>query len=46
MLTLRRRGGAQHQDPSWQAGVRAADRFRMVRMDATKPRADGQEDGA
>jgi NADH-quinone oxidoreductase subunit J len=45
MLTLRRRPGAKHQDPSWQAGVRAVDRFRMVKMDATKPRAGGQEDG-
>ena len=46
MLTLRRRPGAKHQDPAWQAGVRAGDRFRMVKMDATKPRAGGQEDGA
>jgi NADH-quinone oxidoreductase subunit J len=42
MLTLRRRPGAKHQDPSWQANVRAADRFRMVRMEATKPPAGGQ----
>ena len=42
MLTLRRRVGAKHQDPAWQAGVRAADRFRMVKMEATKPQADGQ----
>jgi NADH-quinone oxidoreductase subunit J len=42
MLTLRRRPGAKHQDPSWQANVRAADRFRMVRMEATKPQAGGQ----
>jgi NADH-quinone oxidoreductase subunit J len=46
MLTLRRRPGAKHQDPSWQAGVRAGDRFRMVKMDATRPGAGGQEDGA
>ena len=42
MLTLRRRPGAKHQDPAWQANVRAADRFRMVKMEATKPQADGQ----
>ena len=42
MLTLRRRPGAKHQDPSWQANTRAADRFRMVKMEATKPPADGQ----
>jgi NADH-quinone oxidoreductase subunit J len=35
MLTLRRRVGAKHQDPMDQARVRAADRFRMVKMDAT-----------
>jgi NADH-quinone oxidoreductase subunit J len=34
-LTLRRRVGAKHQDPMDQARVRAADRFRMVKMDAT-----------
>jgi NADH-quinone oxidoreductase subunit J len=38
MLTLRRRVGAKHQDPSAQARVRASDRLRMVKMDATKPR--------
>ena len=43
MLTLRRRPGAKHQDPAWQANVRAADRFRMVKMEATRPQADGQE---
>ena len=37
MLTLRRRPGARHQDPSQQARVRAADRIRMVKMDAVKP---------
>jgi NADH-quinone oxidoreductase subunit J len=35
MLTLRRRVGAKHQDPMDQARVRAVDRFRMVKMDAT-----------
>jgi NADH-quinone oxidoreductase subunit J len=34
-LTLRRRVGAKHQDPMDQARVRAVDRFRMVKMDAT-----------
>jgi NADH-quinone oxidoreductase subunit J len=42
MLTLRRRVGARHQDPSWQAGVRAADRFRMVKMEPTRPQAGGE----
>jgi NADH-quinone oxidoreductase subunit J len=37
MLTLRRRPGARHQDPSAQARVRASDRIRMVKMDAVKP---------
>ena len=39
MLTLRRRVGARHQDPSEQARVRAADRIRMVKMEAVKPQA-------
>ena len=37
MLTLRRRGGTKHQDPSAQSRVRAADRMRMIKMDAVKP---------
>ena len=37
MLTLRRRGGVKHQDPAAQARVRASDRLRMVKMDATRP---------
>lgn len=37
MLTLRRRPGAKHQSPSAQARVRAGDRLRMVKMDATRP---------
>jgi NADH-quinone oxidoreductase subunit J len=37
MLTLRRRVGAKHQDPSAQARVRAGDRLRMIKMDAVKP---------
>jgi len=38
-LTLRKREGTKHQVPSRQAKVRAADRFRMVRMDPTRPAA-------
>ena len=45
MLTLRRRPGAKHQDPAWQAGVRARDRVRMVKMEPVRPRADAQEGG-
>ncbi|MDR0182436.1 NADH-quinone oxidoreductase subunit J [Lysobacter arvi] len=37
MLTLRRRVGARHQNPSAQARVRAADRVRVVKMDAVRP---------
>jgi len=39
MLTLRRRPGAKHQNPSEQARVRASDRIRMIKMDAVKPEA-------
>ena len=39
MLTLRRRSGVKHQNPSEQARVRSADRLRMVKMEATKPAA-------
>ena len=46
MLTLRRRVGAKHQDPAWQANVRARDRVRIVKMEAEKPQADAQEGGA
>jgi NADH-quinone oxidoreductase subunit J len=46
MLTLRRRGGTKHQDPSAQSRVRAADRMRMVRMDAVRPATpDAAPDG-
>ncbi len=40
MLTLRRRPGAKHQDPAWQARVRASDRFRLVKMEAVRPPVD------
>ena len=45
MLTLRRRAGARHQDPSAQARVRASDRIRIIKMDAVKPQspASGEE---
>ncbi|WP_374379401.1 NADH-quinone oxidoreductase subunit J [Thermomonas sp.] len=48
MLTLRRRPGARHQDPSAQARVCAADRLRMVRMPAEVPPAKpaGEGEGA
>jgi len=51
MLTLRRRSGTKHQDPSAQARVKAADRFRMVKMTAERPAIgtpaadDAQADG-
>lgn len=34
MLTLRRRGGTRHQDPSRQVRVRKADRLRVLQMPA------------
>ncbi|MGS1078718.1 NADH-quinone oxidoreductase subunit J [Pseudoxanthomonas beigongshangi] len=37
MLTLRRRAGAKHQDPSEQSRVKAGDRIRMVKMAVEKP---------
>jgi NADH-quinone oxidoreductase subunit J len=37
MLTLRRSVGTKHQDPAAQSRVRAADRLRMVRMEAVRP---------
>ena len=37
MLTLRRRPGTKHQNPSEQARVRACDRMRVVKMDAVRP---------
>jgi NADH-quinone oxidoreductase subunit J len=50
LLTLRRRPGARHQNPAEQSRVRAADRVRLVRMDAVRPVApavqadDGSEE--
>ncbi len=37
MLTLRKREGTKHQDPSEQSRVKASDRLRMVKMQAEKP---------
>jgi NADH-quinone oxidoreductase subunit J len=37
MLTLRRRVGAKHQDPSAQTRVRPGDRLRMVKMASVRP---------
>ena len=44
MLTLRRRVGARHQNPSEQAKVKAGDRLSMVKMDAAvrRPLHDAQ----
>ena len=39
MLTLRRRGGTKHQNPSAQSRVKAADRIRMVKMPAESRQA-------
>jgi NADH-quinone oxidoreductase subunit J len=47
MLTLRRRPGARHQNPSEQVRVRASERVRMVKMQAEVPVAPaGPEEGA
>ena len=45
MLTLRRRPGAKHQNPLEQGSVRAADRVRMVRMQAERQAAPAQVEG-
>ncbi|WP_240126176.1 NADH-quinone oxidoreductase subunit J [Thermomonas alba] len=42
MLTLRRREGTRHQNPSEQVRVRAAERVRMVKMAAEMPAHDGR----
>jgi len=42
MLTLRRRTGTKHQDPSRQVMVRREDRIRLVKMKADVPRGEGQ----
>ena len=39
MLTLRRRVGAKHQDPSAQTRVRPGDRVRLVKMEPVRPSA-------
>jgi NADH-quinone oxidoreductase subunit J len=35
-ITLRRRTGTKHQDPSWQVSVKREDRVRLVSMPAEK----------
>ena len=42
MLTLRRREGTKHQDPSRQVMVRREDRIRLVKMKADVPRGEGK----
>jgi NADH-quinone oxidoreductase subunit J len=44
MLTLRRRSGTKHQDPS-RAGGCAADRVRMVKMKAETPAPPAAAEG-
>ncbi|GHB95020.1 NADH-quinone oxidoreductase subunit J [Thermomonas carbonis] len=44
-LTLRRRGGTKHQDPAAQSRVKAADRVRMVKMQATRPLPPASSEG-
>jgi NADH-quinone oxidoreductase subunit J len=41
LLTLRRRSGTKHQDPSEQVQVRKADRVRLLKMAAESPDRDG-----
>ena len=45
MLTLRRRGGTKHQDPSAQSRVKASDRVRMVKMKAETPAPPAAAEG-
>ena len=42
MLTLRRRTGTKHQDPSRQVMVRREDRVRLLKMKPELPRGEGQ----
>ncbi|HET7656291.1 MAG TPA: NADH-quinone oxidoreductase subunit J [Luteimonas sp.] len=44
VLTLRRRPGARHQDPAQQSRVRAADRFRLVKMEPVRPPVEAPAD--
>jgi NADH-quinone oxidoreductase subunit J len=46
MLTLRHRATTKYQDPSWQVGVRAADRMRLVKMASEKPAGSVAVDNA
>lgn len=45
MLTLRRRSGTKHQDPSRQVNVRREDRVRLLKMKAERPAAPAGEEG-
>lgn len=42
MLTLRRRTGTKHQDPSRQVMVRREDRVRLLKMKPELPKGEGQ----
>jgi NADH-quinone oxidoreductase subunit J len=42
MLTLRRRTGTKHQDPSRQVMVRREDRVRLLKMKPETPKGEGQ----
>jgi len=42
MLTLRRREGTKHQDPSRQVMVRREDRVRLLKMKPELPKGEGQ----
>ncbi len=44
MLALRKRPGNKRQSPSAQSAVRAADRVRLVKMDAVRPLAGNDEE--
>ena len=46
MLTLRRRPGARHQNPAEQSRVKAADRVRLIKMDAERPPAPVEQEAA
>jgi NADH-quinone oxidoreductase subunit J len=42
-LTLRRRPGTKHQNPGEQSRVRAEDRFRLVKMNPSRPAVEAQD---
>ena len=45
LLTLRRRAGTKHQNPSEQVQVRSADRVRLVKMAAESPEGNASQEG-